>query len=188
MARPKYGRGEQTARERIVETFWRMVEDGPDEKVGVRGLVRASGVNKNTFYYHFEDVDDLVRQATREVLDPAFLAEMLSQVRGAAVRARLRDADFQVPLGRVRTIAHAKGTPELQDALREALVSTWADVLGFDRDMLDKSQRVALEFTLGGIVSVLAYVGEDGSEPAYDQVASSGVPQAVAVVFEGLAK
>ena len=45
MARPRYQRDEQTAREKIVEAFWRMVEDGPYDKVSVRGLVRESGVN-----------------------------------------------------------------------------------------------------------------------------------------------
>ena len=80
MARPKYEHDEQTAKDRIVEAFWRMVEDGPYEKIGVRGLVRESGVNKNTFYYHFEGIGDLARQATRDVLEPALLLEMLSMM------------------------------------------------------------------------------------------------------------
>ena len=82
MARPKYERDEQTARDRIVEAFWRMVEDGPYDKVSVRGLVRESGVNKNTFYYHFEGIDDLARQATRDALEPELLLEMLSMMQG----------------------------------------------------------------------------------------------------------
>lgn len=187
MARPRYERDEQTARQRIIEAFWRMVEDGPYDKVYVRELVRESGVNKNTFYYHFEGVDDLARQATRELLDPVFLTEMLSQMQGAAVQARLKDAGFQMRLSRVRTVARAKGTPELQDVLKSALAETWSSVVGFDLEALDVPQRVALEFLLGGIMSVLAYANEDGSSPAPDQVVSAGIPQTASFVLARLA-
>lgn len=186
MARPKYQRDEQTAREKIVEAFWQMIEDGPYEKVSVRGLVRESGVNKNTFYYHFEDVDDLVRQATRDVLEPALLLELLSMMQGGAVhvQTRIQDPGFAKRLGRVRTIARAKGTPELQDTLKRAIADAWSRALELDPADLDEPQRIALEFALGGIISVLAHTNEDGSETTPDQVIESGVPQAALVVFD----
>ena len=190
MARPKYERDEQTARERIFEAFWRMVEDGPYEKIGVRGLVRESGVNKNTFYYHFEGVDDLARQATRDVLEPAFLLEMLSMMQGgtmsAGMQIRMQDPVLAKRLGRVRTIARAKGTPELQETLRHAIADAWSTALGFVPADLDEPQRIALEFALGGIMSVLAHTNKDGSKPTPDQIASAGVPQAAAIVLGSL--
>lgn len=188
MARPRYQRDEQTAREKIVEAFWRMVEDGPYDKVSVRGLVRESGVNKNTFYYHFEDVDDLARQATRDVLEPALLLELLSMMQGGAahVQARFHDPGFAKRIRRVRTVARAKGTPELQDKLKQAIADAWATARGFAFSDLDEPQRIALEFALGGIMSVLAHTNEDGSETTPDQVIESGVPQAALVVFDRL--
>lgn len=188
MARPSYQRDEQTARERIVEAFWRMVEDGPCDKVSVRGLVRESGVNKNTFYYHFEGVEDLARQATRDVLEPALLLELLSMMQGgtAHVQSRFHDPEFDKRIARVRTVARAKGTPELQDKLKQAIADAWATARGFAVSDLDEPQRIALEFALGGIMSVLAHTNEDGSEPTPDQVIASGVPQAALVVFDKL--
>lgn len=188
MARPSYQRDEQTARERIVEAFWRMVEDGPYDKVSVRGLVRESGVNKNTFYYHFEDVEDLARQATRDVLEPALLLELLSMMQDgtAHIQARFHNPDFAKRIARVRTVARAKGTPELLDKLKEAIADAWATARGFAICDLDEPQRIALEFALGGIMSVLAHTNGDGSEPTPDQVIASSVPQAAMVLFERL--
>jgi AcrR family transcriptional regulator len=186
MARPKYERDEQTARDRIVEAFWRMVEDGPYDKVSVRGLVRESGVNKNTFYYHFEGIDDLARQATRDALEPELLLEMLSMMQGGAMPARIQSPGFAKRLERVRAIARAKGTPELQDKLKQAIADVWSTALGFVPADLGESQRIALEFALGGIISVLAHANEDGSEPTPDQIASAGVPQAAAIILGSL--
>ena len=76
--------------------------------------------------------------------------------------------------------------PWLQDMLRHAIADAWATARGFSTDDLGDSQRIALEFALGGILSVLAHTNEDGSEPTPDQVIASGVPQAALVVFERL--
>lgn len=179
MARPKYGRGQQTARDRLIATFWDMIATTPYEKVSVRALVRESGVNKNTFYYHFDGVADLARQATDGALDPAFLSEMLAHLRGGPAPNPLSHPNFQERFERVRTIARAKGTPELQDMLKRAIAERWGEAAGFDADGLDPQRALALEFALGGVVAVLAH---DGTEALPDPTVSR-IPQAVAIIL-----
>lgn len=179
MPRPRYERGQRTARDRLIETFWGMIATTPYEKVSVRALVRESGVNKNTFYYHFDGVADLARQATGDALDPAFLAEMLAHMRGGPAPNPLSRPDFQGRFERVRTIARAKGTPELQDMLKRAIAERWGEAAGFDPTSLDPRRALALEFALGGVVAVLAH---DGTEALPDP-AVSRIPQAVATIL-----
>ena len=140
--------------------------------------------------FRSEGVDDLARQATRDVLEPALLLEMLSTMQSgtmsAGMQIRMQDPGFAKRIGRIRTIARAKGIPELQDTLKQAIADAWSTALGFVPADLDESQRIALEFALGGIMSVLAHANEDGSEPTPDQIASAGVPQVAAIILESL--
>lgn len=183
MSRPKYAKGQQTAREKIIATFWMMIESMPYEQVSVRGLVRESGVNKNTFYYHFDDVADLARQATEEALDPAFLEEMVRQMQTGSPIHGIDSSRLSRQFGKVRAIASAKGTPELQDMLKAAIAAKWEDALGFDVAGLDEKGRIALEFALGGILAVLAYPGSGDNAIVSEAVFRSGIPQAVAAAL-----
>lgn len=57
MPRPHYKKGDDTARDKLEAAFWDALAEGPYEGISVVGLCRAAGVNKNTFYYHFDNID-----------------------------------------------------------------------------------------------------------------------------------
>ena len=76
MARPRYEKSDETARERIVAAFWEELCETPFEKISTRGLISRAGVNKNTFYYHFENIDALAQEAIGNAL-PRELAESI---------------------------------------------------------------------------------------------------------------
>ena len=76
MARPKYGRGDARAREKLIDTFWDLLEAEPYTHMSVREICRESGLNKNTFYYHFSDLDELADEAVARAL-PVELAQLL---------------------------------------------------------------------------------------------------------------
>ena len=40
----------------IMETFLRLTEKKPPDKITVRDLVDECGINRNTFYYYFQDI------------------------------------------------------------------------------------------------------------------------------------
>lgn len=46
----------------IMETLIEMLYKKPFTKITVKDLVTACGINRNTFYYHFEDIYDLLNQ------------------------------------------------------------------------------------------------------------------------------
>ena len=76
MARPKYGRGDVRAREKLIDAFWDLLEAEPYTQMSVREVCRESGLNKNTFYYHFSDLDELADEAVARAL-PVELAQLL---------------------------------------------------------------------------------------------------------------
>ena len=66
----------------IVESFLRLVAKKPIDKITVRDVVDDCGINRNTFYYYFQDIYAVLEQlcnALMELLpDNASLAETAS--------------------------------------------------------------------------------------------------------------
>lgn len=44
----------------IKDTFWEILEEKPYNKITVQDIVNRCKVNRNTFYYHFQDIPSLM--------------------------------------------------------------------------------------------------------------------------------
>lgn len=44
----------------IIAAFFRLLEQKPLSKITVKSIVEECGINRNTFYYHYKDIYDLV--------------------------------------------------------------------------------------------------------------------------------
>ena len=53
----------------IVSAFGSLLSERPLSKITVKDIVECCGVNRNTFYYHFRDIPDLLEQVIREKTD-----------------------------------------------------------------------------------------------------------------------
>ena len=57
----------------IVATFWQLLEEKTYNKITVQDIVDRCHVNRNTFYYHFQDIPDLIcymmEQGSKELLE-----------------------------------------------------------------------------------------------------------------------
>lgn len=53
----------------IASTFERLLEEKPLTKITVKEIVERCGVNRNTFYYHFQDIPDLLERLAKEKAD-----------------------------------------------------------------------------------------------------------------------
>ena len=53
-------------KETIIDAFWQLLEEKPFNKITVQNIVERCHLNRNTFYYHFQDIYDLVEWACYE--------------------------------------------------------------------------------------------------------------------------
>ena len=58
----------------IKEAFMTLLNKKPFDKITVKEIVEECGINRNTFYYHYEDIYDLLQA----VLDDEVQAAMQS--------------------------------------------------------------------------------------------------------------
>lgn len=53
----------------IVDVFWELLEEKPYSKITVKDIVNSCQINRNTFYYHFHDIPDLLEYMIKEDAD-----------------------------------------------------------------------------------------------------------------------
>ena len=53
----------------IMESLLKLLDERPLNKISVRDIVEDCGINRNTFYYHFEDMPALVEAVVLEEVD-----------------------------------------------------------------------------------------------------------------------
>lgn len=56
-------------RKAIKETFLRQLSQRPLSQITVKDIVEECGINRNSFYYHFEDLPALVEEILREQME-----------------------------------------------------------------------------------------------------------------------
>ena len=53
----------------IIEAFWQLLEEKPYNKITVRDIVDSCQINRNTFYYHFHDIPELLENTIKKDAD-----------------------------------------------------------------------------------------------------------------------
>ena len=53
-------------RRAIKETFWKLLNQRPLSQITIKDIVEDCGINRNSFYYHFEDLPALVEEIVEE--------------------------------------------------------------------------------------------------------------------------
>lgn len=53
----------------ISDTFWQLLEEKPYSKITVQNIVERCQLNRNTFYYHFQDIPALAEFSIKEWAD-----------------------------------------------------------------------------------------------------------------------
>ena len=65
----------QITRRAIIQSFLKLLNQSPLDKITVRDIVDDCGVTRSTFYYYFEDIyallEEVFRQETDKRLRPA---------------------------------------------------------------------------------------------------------------------
>ena len=55
----------------IKAAFMKLLEEQPFEKITVKDIVEDCGINRNSFYYHYRDIPDLLEKIVAEITSAA---------------------------------------------------------------------------------------------------------------------
>lgn len=162
MARPRKDEG-MNADERMVEAFWNLLEATPLHNVTVRMVVEEADVNRGTFYYHFDSIDDLAQRAIEQevVGDGSLMGHVFSLISGRGDAAFIRQLAEQ-RAQKMGLIVRQGGLDIASQHAKEAISNMWRVVLHPDGGDLSPEARLVIEYTTSGMIGLLAHCTRAG--------------------------
>lgn len=162
MARPSKSDNRPAAEERIKASFWDLFQQKPLERISVKEVCDAAGCNKTTFYYHFQDLRELLDTIEEECL-PIEAPEMLLQILVASDKEAFI-ACFLERMGerfeKYCLLLSSHGDPGFAKKAKSAMTNRWCESLGLVYDSLDCTDKMTIRFAMSGAVSIFADHGD----------------------------
>ena len=162
MARPAYDNSQLTAKARLKESFWKLLSETNYSHITVKKLSALAQVNPNTFYYHYNTMDDLALDA----LNDEKLYEIPSIIRTKIL------SDNQISLGealeyivinerwkRIRLFIISDSTI-LQQHFYNTMEQFWLSLIGVPKENLSEADYLDFTFILHGAISIIKMQSE----------------------------
>lgn len=183
MARPRKDEARPSAYERMTVAFWSLLEEKPYSAVTVKLITQRAGVNHNTFYYHFENIDDMAVKMFENVI-PTRLVDMMAAVsmgQSPDLSVVRNDPEIEEHYQKIRAIVRS-GSFDLNQMSKNRLMHCWLERAGLDEETLSRTDRARVNYIWGGITAVIS---SDEAETLEDylELLQSGIIDAVGMVI-----
>lgn len=168
----------------IIDAFWILLEEKPYNKITVKDIVEYCKVNRNTFYYHFHDIPELLDRVIKQDAD-----QIIQNCGDFIEPFDCLEAIIHALLKRKNAFLHIYQSVDREIFLRELnrlalycvneyanTVTAHLHVVSQDKDLLIKFYKCAF------VGIILDWLDQNMS---YDLVASC---QRISDLFEGSAK
>ena len=125
----------------IKESFWKLLNEQPLTQISVRKIVEECGINRNSFYYHYQDIPSLIEEI---VMDAA--NTLIQQHSSITSIDEGVEAAFRFTLDNKRAILHICNSvnrniyEQYLMKICEFVVTTFFDTV-FEKDIISKSDR-----------------------------------------------
>ena len=157
MARPSYDKDQPTAKSRLKEAFWKLLAENRYSQITVKKLSSSAQVNTNTFYYHYDSMDDLAFDA----LNDEKLYEIPSIIRTgilSGTQLSLSEALEYIVIGerwkKIRLFITSDSTV-LHQLFYDTMEQFWLSIIGVHRENLSEADALDLTFILHGAISII---------------------------------
>ena len=140
----------------IVDTLFELLEHRKLDTVTVKSLVEACGISRQTFYYHFRDIMDVLEWGIRQTLERDLEASLQTPDSRAAIQIFVTRAVQKRTALRLLLDSHRR--PELERLLIRALRTYLRELFRrrYPRSALSAADlAAALDFYACGVIGVL---------------------------------
>lgn len=159
MARPKKNNFNDCATVKIENAFWRLLEKESFSDITVLRITQESGVNRNSFYYHYEDMNDLAYKAFKNnvgtEVSRALFGVLFMSLQGE--KTNHAKAIDPMVISHAQKIMLCAGSDSvfLNQMVHDLLKKIWLYELSIREDLLSTEEQLQIRFIFAGLVSVL---------------------------------
>lgn len=155
MGRPRKEEGEKAV-DLLECTFFQQLANTPFEKLTVSSIAKAAGVNRNSFYYHYTDINDLALSAVNNLLlsdIPRLVASGIgpgSKELDIVLRGAVQQGNYR----KMMTIIGPNSTAELRGILKHSISELWLRAFGLEPKDLNAEEAATVSFTIAGALEL----------------------------------
>lgn len=149
----------------IKDAFWELLEEKPYNKITVRDIVNRCCVNRNTFYYYFQDIPTLMVDSIEEWIDEVIrkygtITSPVDCLTYMAEECMKRKKAF------LNLFHSAQKDAFLYDLNRRGydIINTYVDKIGENREILKEEKESFIRcYKCVFVGSILGWLEEDAS-------------------------
>lgn len=156
MARPKRTADLVSASERIENAFWSLLAEYPYSKITISVLSKKVEVNHNTFYYYYENIDDMAKKLFKKNIATDILTQIFSNLGNHNLSSSLLLTEPLPALRWERAILFARSNSAfLTNIFKTAIMDAWLNAANIEKDLLSAEDYLELDFIFSGLASIL---------------------------------
>lgn len=158
MARPKKDANCVEARQRIIDSFWALLEGHRLNEITIGMVVEQAQCNRGTFYYHFADLDALVHETIeRELLIERDIPGMIFDLACGIDESPSQSLGDSSELYRLSLLMDRGGLDLVTAEAKRTIVGMWTALLAPGEAHLPESTREIIEYFTTGTLGLIAY-------------------------------
>lgn len=189
MARPKRVESTESARQRIEEAYWELLEEMPYSRITISKLSRKAAVNHNLIYYYYENIDDLAEKTFIKNVESGQPQMMISALLTNTVDVKMimEDSLRQRAIHRMRLYMR-DDSAYLNGIARGMIFSEWLKSIGVSENELLPEERIDLNFIINGVVATLGSKSFDEDMEKITGIAGRPLGRGIAETFMSIGK
>lgn len=189
MARPKVSPDVKPMDKQIEEAFWKLIVRKDMTGISVSEIIRKAHCNRSTFYYYYNDINDLAASVIKNTMPAHFPGMVFSYMSGDIDKLVLDEHDLR-SIEKICILLNKSESSAFGRQLEDAVISLWIQEFGADRKAISYEIMCTMEFLAGGLLSVLSRnaspFDQEKLASCFRQINSVFSINAIKVIREGI--
>lgn len=130
----------------IAETYLRILAQTPDGKITVTQLIEECGLSRQTFYYHFKDILDVVEYIIRDILTGIMKETYDSDDPAESIRRFIEAVDENRSL--IRKLENTPRSRDIEKCVADTIMEISEGIIESKSSMTDRHNLIEMRFAL----------------------------------------
>ena len=150
MGRPRKDSQIVDAKQRLIDSFWALLEQNKLHQITVGMIAQDAKCNRGTFYYHYADMNDLVLRAAEHefISSNGTLKKLFGLMTGEDEQPGLAETKDCIHIQRIALLVDQGGFDITFRSMRDFVLRLWTCILCPEDKQLKPETRVILEYTV----------------------------------------
>ncbi|MGI6105543.1 MAG: TetR/AcrR family transcriptional regulator [Raoultibacter sp.] len=160
MARPRKDEHTPDACQRLSDAFWDLLETHQLNEITVGLLSSTAGVNRGTFYYHFDDINDMIdKLLKKEMFKNNFLPNMIFNMMTGVEQnlEKLAQEFFGEYFVKMGLLFDRGGYALVSGKVKKIVFELWTVILLEEKQDMKLSTRMILEHSISGVLGMITF-------------------------------